>query len=90
VLRLQEKIEKLLLCPVFWNSDRELPSAILREGTVDRSSVVLPINHDQMPNSRARRWTRFPRVRRFKITLCAAMILFAKYGADKFSTLIRH
>jgi hypothetical protein len=31
VLRLKEKLEKLWLCPTVWNTDRELPSAVLCE-----------------------------------------------------------
>jgi hypothetical protein len=78
VLRLQKKLQKLLLSPIVWNSDRELPSAILSERTIDRSRVTLPIQHNQVPDSRTRRRSRLPRVGRLKIKFCLTVILFAE------------
>jgi hypothetical protein len=38
-----EEIDKLLLSPTVWNFGPELPPAIFREGTIDRSRAALPI-----------------------------------------------
>jgi hypothetical protein len=88
VRRLQEKINKLLLSPTVWDSDRKLPSAMLRERAIGRSHVTVSIQHNQVPHSGTRRWSRFSRVRRLKVKLRLTMVLFTKCRTDKFHTLL--